>query len=472
MDDEWPGPTRTLPVDFSGARSGAGPLTWGQAEVRELWRQTRSQHSYLNFQQVLRVPAGRDTADVQEALRVLVERHESLRTTFRPGPAGSAPEAVEQVVHASGQLLLTVFDTDAAHLRAVMGAVTEEGVDRSFHDDDWPFRPVVVTVAGRPVAVVLTVAHLVLDWYGLTLVADDLDALLNGRPLRTTAAWQPLDQAGAEASARGEKLARRAVDFWVRSLRDAPATMFPARAVPPEERLWPLVEMRSEALTRAARAIADRRGHGAADVVLAAAALVVGQRAGATTTVLRVISANRFTPQLRDLVGTCAQNALLVLDLADGPFSALVDRSWAAMMESYRYSRYPAPLLQAALDDLAGQGGPERDLGAFFHNMIDSEPAAAAGGEPTPAELAEALTRTRVRRGSVFPRWRSFSLELHAEGGQLRLRLEADPRALSRPDAESLLRAVEKLVVHAVHDDIAVSAVPALTGIGDVAVRS
>jgi non-ribosomal peptide synthetase component F len=203
--------------------------------------------------------------------------------------------------------------------------------------------------------------------------------------------------------------------------------------------------------------------------VLAAAALVLGLRAGTESTALRIVTANRFTPELRRMVGTCVQTGLLVVDLTDCSFSAFLERTWAASMRALRHSRYPEPDLRQAVDAVGRERRTTLDLSTFFHNMTEGEPVVETDdGATTREALAEATTRTAVRPGAVFPRWRRFTLEVRDAGDAMELRLEVDPTAMSRQDAETFVRSVEKLVVHAVHDDLPLTAVRALTDLAAV----
>lgn len=461
MDDVVAATARPLTVAFAGERSVSSPLTWAQEEIWSLRRQVGPMQAYFNFQHLIRVPPECDVDDVLRAVRRVVGRYEALRTTIRVDQSGH----VRQDVHDRGEFRVDVVDAAADHFRVAVGDVWDRVISHTFDDSDWGLRPTLVTSAGQPAVLVLGASHVMLDWYALSFVVEDLEGLLRGVEPGEVPAWHPVDQAGAEASERGQRTARRSVAFWRDHLRTMPPTMFPVSG-PVEARMWPCVEMRSPALAVAARLLADRHGQSGADIVLAATALLAGLRAGTSETALRLITANRFTPELRRMVGTCAQSGLLVVDLADCAFSEFIDRTWAASMQAMRHSRYPGPLLREALKEVNQERGTALDVEAFFHNMTDSEPATELPeGAATPEALAEATSRTTLRRGAMFPRCRRFNLEVRDVSQGMTLRLEANPNALSRADAEAYLRAVEKLVVHAAHQDVRLSAVADLTGL-------
>src|ERR1700735_4284530 len=75
---------RSIPVKFPGERAGEGRLALGQLTSHEWLSRTPDQvNAFLCAE--LPVPAVVSADDVAEATAVLIERHESLRTTYMPG---------------------------------------------------------------------------------------------------------------------------------------------------------------------------------------------------------------------------------------------------------------------------------------------------------------------------------------------------------------------------------------------------
>src|ERR1700722_14790127 len=94
-------PMPSIPVEFSGQRAGEGPLTLGQLDVYTWLIEAPNLTSatlYVEFP----VPTAVSGDAVAEAVRVLIGRHESLRTSYLPG------EQPRQRVAASGVQLLEV----------------------------------------------------------------------------------------------------------------------------------------------------------------------------------------------------------------------------------------------------------------------------------------------------------------------------------------------------------------------------
>ena len=79
---------RAEPVEFTGARGGEAPLTWGQQAFWRLTRWLDDGDPYFNLPWSLPVYGRRALGAVLLALRRLVERHETLRTTYEEVPGG------------------------------------------------------------------------------------------------------------------------------------------------------------------------------------------------------------------------------------------------------------------------------------------------------------------------------------------------------------------------------------------------
>lgn len=181
-------------VAFSGSREGQAPLTWGQ---RLIWRAVHlmgDSQTFLSCPWVLPVYGRRDLGSVLDALRVLLERHESLRTTF-----ALTPEGPVQRVGRGGELTVDLVDAGQERaLRVAERLAGELGRTPFAHDRDLPLRCAVVVKNGRPMALAVAFSHLAVDFQALNTLSDEWKALLRGEEL-PPAEWQPMDQAGRRA---------------------------------------------------------------------------------------------------------------------------------------------------------------------------------------------------------------------------------------------------------------------------------
>ncbi|MGI5239091.1 condensation domain-containing protein [Dactylosporangium sp. CA-139066] len=457
-------PTAHLIVAFSAARSGTADLTWAQQTIWDLSQLSRPRRPYFNFGRLVRVPAGRAPADVADALRVLFEECEAFRTTVRPGADGRPGQHVAD----RGEVRLAVHEVgDRADAAAERLSYEYKG--HCFADEELPVRVAIITAADVPVYVLLMISHLAVDRWGADLATGRLVALLDGRGRAGPGGGgrQPLDQARAEATAAGARTADRAVAHWRRSLDAVPQSMFPDARPLPDVPWSPAGELTSRALALASGALAGRHGVSRSATILAATAALLGTRAGTRTVALQVVAANRPSPPLRAMVGTCAQMGLFVVDLPDHSFGELIERSWTASLAAYRHARYPPARVQQVLDEISVRRGVFVDLSCHFQD------ATVATGQPSGTardiaadEVARAVDLSRYRRNLLWDRHQRLRLDvLNAPAGALTLSLGADPSILDAGGVEMFVRGIERLLVHAVAADPDLSEVPALTGI-------
>lgn len=449
-------------VDFTGARSGTAALTWAQREMWNLFEESRPRHAYFNLLRLFAVPPGRTVDDALAAVRRLVERFEALRTTVHCGPDGE----LFQRVAGEGRYGIEVFEVAPHETGAAADEVATLHMGHAFADDGWPARFSVVAADGRAAYVVLVVSHLAVDRAGLDLLSPAFGALLAGRDPGPESGRQPLDQVGFEDSPRGRRTAERSVAYWRRHLSTIAPAMFDGLGAPPPPRPWPAAGMESAAAATAARVLAGRHRASVTGVVLAATAALMAARTGRPDVVLQVMVGNRFSPEVRGMVGTCVQAGLFRVAAGPGSFDGFVGRAWSAMLQANRHAQFPPPAVREVFEETNRERGVQLDLLAFFHSYLDGDPAWKEPlADADRAELAASVARTRVRRMTVWPNFRRFNVDVRASRSALRLGVWADPLWLSQGDVEALLRGVETLVVRAVHDDVDLADLPALTGV-------
>ncbi|MFD8707539.1 hypothetical protein ACFV1W_33985 [Kitasatospora sp. NPDC059648] len=197
-------PTRTgrqVTVRFAATTGGSGPLTRGQVDmIRRIRREAPEQ---INKESVWPVPPGATLAAGLDALRLLVERHESLRTSFPPGfdPDGF-PDS--QVVHGSGRFAVTVVEAGGLDDRELDELAAESGKS----DVAVPVRLAAVPrirftlLADGPelLRLVAVVCHAGADGAATALLIQDWYALAAGKELPPVTAPTPIQIAAAERS--------------------------------------------------------------------------------------------------------------------------------------------------------------------------------------------------------------------------------------------------------------------------------
>jgi hypothetical protein len=477
-------PVRPIPVEFTGERAGEGPFTLGQLNIY-MWASQMPDHLYAFLYAELPVPAMVSVDDVAGAVAALIARHESLRTTYLPG------EQPRQRVAAAGVQLLEVCSLGAGQWGpqdrpAVAGALL-----RWLRESPDPGRrPVRMAVAIAPgagdqvIACAVGLTHLAADHGSIEVLKRDFAGLLGDparRMLRPAGrsgpaeyaerpGHQPLDQAQLEATSAERRRAGTALDYLREQSRRIPRHLY---AVPGAraggEAL--AVELSSVAAAMAVRQVAARTRASRSSVVLAAICAVVARRASYPELVFPLLSSNRFEPYLVNYVGALSQGSIATVEIAGRSFDELVGHTWTRVMEASRHGRYDAAK-RDAMDELT-----EDERGLSFHydplfNDIVPEPwsglAAGIGFQPEKIDLA--LARTELRWRPMPVNGTPIRFTLLQIDGCLRLEMwSGDAGLVPRAELESVLLAVERLLVAAARDDVPASRMPEIIGLEPLA---
>lgn len=447
-------------VAFSGARGGEAPQTWGQ---RALWRAIpilgEGEH-FLNLKWTLPVPGRHDLDTVLRALRTLLERHESLRTTY-----ADTPEGPVQRVAREGALTVRIVEAGEERPREVAERLAAEMAAVAFdHGRELPLRCAIVTRAGRPMALGLTFSHVSLDAGALDLVAAEWRRLLAGEELPPPD-WQPLDQAAYESSGPGAARGAKAIEYWRSILLDAPLDVFDFPPGEAEDPRCVELGMDSAALAVAAEILAGRWSISTSSVLLGTWALIMATVQERRRAILQIIASNRHDPRLRRMVGAVGLDGLFVLDLPETNLAEVCRAAHRRALAAYRTACYDPYEQHAMREEIGRLRGRVPDLDAFFNDAraVDgwpNRPRLAPGEDP--AVLTGRTTAYVVgpRPGERVKAFFTVGLATHTA----RLRLIADTAYLPVPMAESMLRGVETLLLRGVGGDVPVAAAAEVIG--------
>jgi hypothetical protein len=462
-------PVRPVLVEFTGERAGEGPLTLGQlAHYNWLSRQPGHAHAMLRVE--LPVPAVVSVDDVAEAAAALIARHESLRTTYVPG------EHPRQRVAAAGVQLLEVCSLGEGQWGPPdRPAVAEALVQWLRESPDPGRRPVRMAAAISPdaddrvIACAAAFTHLAVDDGAIAILQRDFAGLL-GDPARRQAGrpgHQPLDQAELEATPAGRRRAAAALD-WVRGQSwRMPRCLYALPGARPSGESV-AVELSSVAAAMAVRQVAARTRASRPSIVLAAICAVTARRVGYRELILPVLSGNRFERHLVNYVGTLAQSTVVTVEVAGRSFDELVRHTWTTVMEASRHGMY---------DDMAGQSAIEHERGLrltydpFFNSLVaESWSGLTAGVGFQPGQIDVALARTELRWHPVSAGEPPIQFRLNQVDGCLQLGLWSGDAGLApRAELESVLLAVERLLVAAAHRDVPGDRMPEIIGLEPLA---
>ncbi|HZR54276.1 MAG TPA: hypothetical protein VFB06_32855 [Streptosporangiaceae bacterium] len=470
-------PMRSVPVEFTGERAGTGPLTLGQLNVH-IWLSQIPDHFYALLYVELPVPTGLSVDDVAAAVAVLVAWHESLRTAYLPG------DPPRQRVAATGVQPLEVCSLGSGHWGSSDRPAVADALISWLRESPDPARRqmrVAVAIApdagDRVIACAAAFSHLAVDHDAIEILRREFAGLLDD-PARRQAArrpggrpgHQPLDQAELEASPAERRRADAALDHLrEHSLRIPHCLYVLPGARTSGEAL--AVELSSVGAAMAVRRVAARTRTSRSSIVLAATCAVVARRASYRDLALRLLSSNRFETHLVNYVGSLAQDAIATINIAERSFDDLAGHTWTTVMEASRHGRYDEAK-RAAMDKLI-----ERERGLRFNHdplfnslVPESWSGLTAGVGFEPEEIDVALARTELRWRPMPRNETPIRFTLNQIDGCLRLDMwSGDTGLVPRAELESVLLAVERLLVAAAHGDIAGGRMPGIIGLEPLA---
>ena len=289
-----------------------------------------------------------DRAALEHAIQALVQRHESLRTTFT-----AVDGEPRQVVHAFLPCDIGFRDVSRADDPAAAARqLAREQTIAPFDLEHGPLiRAAVIRLAPERHALLLTVHHIVADGVSIAAIAADLAALYDaacaGRPAllaplriqyRDFAAWQ-------NARLEGER-GRLDRDYWHAQLAGALPVLNLLEDLPRP----PVLSSRGHELVfeiaaDTAAALADvgrRRGASLFMVLVAAVNALLHRCTGDEDIIIGSPSAGRRHVDLDGQVGFFLNTLALRTRVEhDATFEALLDRVRDTAMEAYEHEDYP-----------------------------------------------------------------------------------------------------------------------------------
>ncbi|MER5350894.1 condensation domain-containing protein [Kitasatospora sp. NPDC002551] len=454
-----------IAVRYGGASSGSGPLTLGQDNMIRCIRRDRPEQ--INQASAWPVPDGTTQAHALDALRALVERHESLRTAFPPGAADGFPE--RQEVLPEGEFTVTVIPAGGrtdAELDALAEEVGRADVALPIDLATAPRLRFTFLTDGRLLRrLVVTACHAGVDGAAVTLLIQDWLALATGRPLPPITSRTPLQVAAHEQSTQGRRKTAAALKHWEAILTTGPSTVFATDALtgPPDGLAAVLVRSRTAAADLAA--VCRRTTASPSVVLLAVFAALTAHRADRADLVISALSANRQRAVLADHVGTLAQDALIALDTAAGDLDELIGRTKSASFTGYWHSTLNADKVWRLIEDVAERRGARFARQVVVNDLSLAVPEAMSDARPAPTADPE------LRWLPDQPVPVRLMLNLLRTTGSLEFALLACPQVLDRADTERFARAVPAVLAAAADRPLPLAGIGALSGLRPVTRR-
>jgi hypothetical protein len=214
-----------------------------------------------------------------------------------------------------------------------------------------------------------------------------------------------------------------------------------------------VVELSSAAAAMALQRVAARTRVSRSSVVLAAICAVLARRTGYPQLVFPLLSSNRFERHLKHYVGCLAQGAIVTIEVAGKSFDTLVRHTWMSVIKASHFAGYDAVRRAAAAKRIEHERGLSFSYEPLFNGLVAEPPT--GGVEYHPEQVTAALPTTELRCRPAPRNESPIRFTLNQIDGPLRLNLwNADTGQVPRADLESLLLAVERLLVAAADNDL------------------
>ncbi|MGK5627877.1 condensation domain-containing protein [Streptomyces sp. URMC 123] len=382
---------------------------------------------------------------VRRVVDTVVDRHESLRTTYPIGPDGLP----RQQVHASCGQAVEVLDMgeegDAdGCARDAVSALLAEPMDLGAAPQ---VRVALVARGDQVTHLCLAVHHIAADGHAVNLLKKEirhlLDAPHQGAETLPPPVGQPLDQAADDALEPGPTRTARALAYWRDRLATMPTTVLPFRRSehPGRHRT---VTLDSPALALALPRVSVALRVPSAAVFLAALDMALTAYTGQRRWAWHSMFNARHGERQDGTVGNFARFALLDSEVdPDDSLSRLAGRVWGNTLLALRHCDYAYDdvLRHRTLDAL--RRGAKVELETYVNVKSDVDDAKEA--ERRAADRMEDLPETGITWGPGFGGALVFAAITLSEGSA-RFDFEVDSSVIPEGDAEKIARTVERIV--------------------------
>ncbi|WP_172843860.1 non-ribosomal peptide synthetase [Variovorax sp. HW608] len=315
-----------------------------------------------NIHSVTRLQGPLDAGRLEQALRALVARHTSLRTSFHATEQGPVQRVMPVAEALEGFRFTRVRGLAQEGSDAVLDAHIAASVARPFDLSHAPLlRADLLRVSPEDHVLVLVIHHIVADGWSMSIIHREL-ARLYARSGGTPPLTEPVLAFSDHAAQQRERFEHgemgAALDYWRNKLHDLPTLQLPTdRPHPPQAgSAGRTLAFRIDAgLTAAVRAFATRQDATLFMALLAAFQALLMRYTGQDDVAVGVPFAGRDDPRVRDVVGFFVNTLVLRADLGREPsYVELVRRSREATLEALTHQGMP-------FDRLVSELSPVRD---------------------------------------------------------------------------------------------------------------
>ena len=339
----------TLPAIIPVAREGHAPLSFAQQRLWFLYQLNPLDSAYT-IRLVLRMHGPLQTGALAQSVYTLIQRHESLRTTFHQ----RYEEAVQVIETAEHMFTFTVVDIatlpEARRRETVYYLIAEEGA-RPFDLEHGPLlRTTIIRTGEHEHMLLLMMHHIVSDAWSIKVLLQELAtsyaAHIEGKPVplpplpvqyADVAHWQ-------QSWLQGEMLDHLA-SYWKQQLAGATAL-----SLPTDRPRSPALSTQGASysfslpaqLTTALRQLSRQESVTLFMTLLAAFQVLLARVSGQEDVVVGTDIANRTAMESELLIGFFINVLALRTDLSDHPsFRQLLHRVRETVLGAYTHQHMP-----------------------------------------------------------------------------------------------------------------------------------
>ncbi|WPB55475.1 non-ribosomal peptide synthetase [Xylophilus sp. GOD-11R] len=332
------------------------------AAQRELWLGAKlCEEATLAYNEsmVIDLHGELDAGALEQALRTVVSRHQSLRSAI------SADGAWMFIAHPDE--FFEVLESDLSALEGpARDALLEELHQLATHipfdlEKGPPFRAVICRLSATHHQLILSAHHIACDGWSWSVIVDELGRLYPARPGAGPAALPPAplysDFAQREGLAASEPEMQAHIDYWLRTFGsgELPVLELPLDHARPPVRTFRsrrLCESLDASLATAAQALATRSGVSLFVVLFSTFAAALHRITGQEDLVIGIPAAGQLPHDMPGLVGHCVNMLPLRIGTPSAcPFTGLLREASSTVLDAYEHQAvgYGGLLEQLAL---------------------------------------------------------------------------------------------------------------------------
>ncbi|EPH45235.1 condensation domain-containing protein [Streptomyces aurantiacus] len=430
-----------------------GPLTrtqfafwYGYLETPPQYRRT----SHLTC--LVDLPPGTSSATVADAVHLVRDRHEALRSTVRLGPDGEPLQEVRAAEHVALPHRALPEPAGPTELSGVLASLAEEPMELG---EGQPVKSVLLTERGQPTHLCWVVPHVFSDAQSLDILREDtLKALVLARGrakdegLRLSPAGQILDTALAEQSEDHQRRNTASIRRWREKLASTPTTQFPYRRAPADQPARNrVVKLASTSVASTLPMVAKRFAVHGSSLALALFSALLGAYTGSRRWLWQVL-ADRRPRGDGDTIGCFISPALVDIGFAKSTtLSELAHGAGRDVLVGLRHGEYDYDGMVAASAEASARRGAGIELLTYFNYR--QSPGESPRGETD----VSTAPRGRISTSSGSPPTVLMaSVSLGGDESGAGVFLEVSEDIMSESAQEAMVLSFERILLKAAAD--------------------